>query len=150
MKAQRKITLAVCAVLSVLALAAAGISGCSGCSGCKESKEKTSWFGPSEGTLTVTVYAYCPCAKCNTAKWKGMLATGHKMKRLLAEGKNICAADPAVIPMGAIVTYDGRDYIVADTGSRIKGNTINILFKTHREVNRFGVKKDQQISFRKD
>ncbi len=99
--------------------------------------------------MNVTVYAYCPCAKCNTKKWKGMVSTGQKMKRLLAEGKNICAADPGVIPMGSIVTYNGRDYVVADTGRVIKGNTINILLNTHREVYAFGVKRDQTISWRK-
>ncbi len=78
-----------------------------------------------------------------------MLSTGQKMKKLLAEGKNICAADPGVLPLGSVVTYNGKDYLVADTGRVIKGNTINILLNTHREVNAFGVKKDQMISYRK-
>lgn len=71
------------------------------------------------------------------------------MKKLLAEGKNICAADPDVIPMGSIVTYNGKNYVVADTGRRIKGNTINILLNSHREVYAFGVKENQTISYRK-
>jgi len=78
-----------------------------------------------------------------------MVSTGQTMKKLLAEGKNICAADPDVIPMGSIVTYNGRNYVVADTGRKIKGNTINILLNSHREVYDFGVKKDQMISYRK-
>ena len=119
----------------------------------KDAKDKTlgSDTSPARSgeTLNVTVYAYCPCATCNTRKWKGRVATGQTMKKLLAEGKNICAADPKVIPMGSIVTYNGRDYVVTDTGSRIKGNTINILLNSHREVYAFGVKKDQTISYRK-
>lgn len=132
-------------------LFAAGISGCSGCSGCSKDGKgiKDGFFGKSEGILTVTVYAYCPCARCNTQKWKGRVSTGQRMKKLLAEGKNICAADPTVIPMGSTVTYDGKEYVVADTGSSIKGNTINILLGSHREVYAFGVKKDQTISYKK-
>jgi 3D (Asp-Asp-Asp) domain-containing protein len=153
MKKERKSTLAVCAVLSAFAIITAGISGCSGFfKGCKDAEKKTtgsdSGSTPSSGTLNVTVYAYCPCARCNTKKWKGMVSTGQHMKKLLAEGKNICAADPDVIPMGSIVTYDGRDYVVADRGSNIKGNTINILLGSHKEVYNFGVKRDQSISFR--
>jgi 3D (Asp-Asp-Asp) domain-containing protein len=51
--------------------------------------------------------------------------------------------------MGSVVTYNGRDYVVADTGSGIKGNTINILFNSHKEVYAFGVKKDQTITYKK-
>jgi 3D (Asp-Asp-Asp) domain-containing protein len=54
-----------------------------------------------------------------------------------------------VIPMGSIVTYNGKNYVVADTGRRIKGNTINILLNSHREVYAFGVKENQTISYRK-
>jgi 3D (Asp-Asp-Asp) domain-containing protein len=154
MKRERKTALYVCTVLSAFMLFAAVISGCSGFSGCskkgKDAKDgMLSSLTGSKGTLRVTVYAYCPCARCNTEKWKGRVATGQTMKKLLADGKNICAADPDVIPMGSIVTYNGREYVVTDTGSRIKGNMINILLGSHREVNAFGVKKDQEISYRK-
>jgi 3D (Asp-Asp-Asp) domain-containing protein len=157
---KRKTALPVFAVLSALMIFAAavpgcsrssGFTGCTGGTGCSKEGKKASEsiFSRSGGTLNVTVYAYCPCAKCNTKKWKGMVSTGQKMKKLLAEGKNICAADTSVIPMGSIVTYNGRDYVVADTGRVIKGNTINILLNTHREVYAFGVKRDQTISWRK-
>jgi 3D (Asp-Asp-Asp) domain-containing protein len=154
MKRRRKTTMPVCVVLSAFFLFAAGISGCSGCSGfpgcSKGGKDaKSSIFSRSEGTLNATVYAYCPCSKCNTKKWKGMVSSGQTMKKLLAEGKNICAADPDVIPMGSTVTYNGKKYVVADTGRRIKGNTINILLNSHREVYAFGVKENQTISYRK-
>jgi len=71
------------------------------------------------------------------------------MGKLLARGKGICAADPSVIPMGSIVTYNGKEYVVDDTGSGIKGNTINILLESHKDVYDFGVKKDQTITFKK-
>lgn len=131
-------------------LFAAGFAGCSGCSGCSEKLKnvKDGALGKSEGTLEVTVYAYCPCARCNTAKWKGRVSTGQKMRTLLSQGKNICAADPKVIPMGSTVTYNGKEYVVADTGSSITGNTINILLGSHREVYDFGVKKNQTITYK--
>lgn len=157
MKREHKRALYACALLSAVMLFASGTSGCSGCS--KDGKDakggilgcnaKMPDLVRSGGTLDVTVYAYCPCAKCNTAKWKGRVSSGQRMKKLLAEGKNICAADPSVIPMGSIVTYNGKEYVVADTGRSIKGNMINILLGSHREVNAFGVKKDQTISYRK-
>jgi len=96
-------------------------------------------------TMEVTVTAYCPCAICNTKKWAGMVSTGRKIKDILAEGYNIAAADPAVIPLGTKIVYDGAEYLVADTGSAIKGKRINILKKTHRETRDFGVKRNQTI-----
>lgn len=78
-----------------------------------------------------------------------MVSTGQRMQKLLAEGKNICAVDPKVIPMGATVTYNGKDYIAADTGGTIKGNTINILLGSHKEVYEFGKKENQTITFKK-
>jgi len=151
MKQKRKISLPVFVFLAGFMLFAAGISGCSGCSGCSKDGKglKDMISGKTEGTLTVTVYAYCPCSRCNTKKWKGRVSSGQTMKKLLAQGKGICAADPSVIPMGSIVTYNGKEYVVADTGSGIKGNTINILLGSHREVYDFGVKKDQVITYKK-
>ncbi|MBN1495705.1 MAG: 3D domain-containing protein [Spirochaetes bacterium] len=155
MKRKQKKILHACAVLSVCLLSAVVMTGCSGCSGCskEEKKSEEGILGSLVGsgkTLTVTVYAYCPCARCNTEKWKGMVSTGQTMKQLLDEGRNICAADPNVIPMGSIVTYDGKEYVVADTGSMIKGNTINILLDSHRDVYDFGVKRDQTITYREN
>lgn len=146
MNYHRTLSTAACAFLSALVLVTAGLAGCS-----RGEKDDASGTGsvPSEGTLTVTVYAYCPCARCNTRQWKGMLATGQTMQKLLAEGKNICAVDPKVIPMGATVTYSGKNYIAADTGSNIKGNTINILLGSHKEVYEFGRKENQTITFKK-
>ncbi|MBN2160341.1 MAG: 3D domain-containing protein [Spirochaetes bacterium] len=153
MKKEHQRILLACIVLVAVAIIAAIVYGCSGCSGCSGpfgcSKEGSKIVAPSFSgeSLQVTVYAYCPCAKCNTEKWKGRVATGHMMKELLAEGKNICAADWSVIPLGSIVNYDGKDYVVADVGRKIKGNTINILLDTHKESEDFGIKRDQTITF---
>ncbi len=75
-----------------------------------------------------------------------MVSTGKKMKDYISEGKNICAADPNVIPIGTSIIYNGVNYLVADTGGQIKGNTINILLKSHKEVYDFGIKRNQTIT----
>lgn len=150
MKKEKMMLLTVCAVLCAFALITAGITGCS--KDKKDAKDNkgtvTQVSEDNEGqrTMDVTVYAYCPCGKCNTEKWTGMLSTGKRMKTLLSKGEHICAADPSVIPLGSTVNFKGKDYIVADTGRKIKGNTINILLENHRAVNAFGVKKDQTIT----
>lgn len=96
----------------------------------------------------VTVYAYCPCAKCNTRKWAGMVSTGHTMKYFTDRGKRICAVDPTVIPLWSIVEYDGEAYLAVDVGSSIKGNKIDILLPTHEDTIKFGVEEDQTIIIR--
>ena len=97
------------------------------------------------GTMTVRVLAYCPCVKCNTVKWEGMVATGHAMISFTERGVNICAADPDYIPLGVTIKYDDKEYLVIDVGKDIKGKTINILLPTHKEAQDFGVKEDQVI-----
>lgn len=147
---QRNILIGVIAALCIIIAAVIwGCTKCSGSSGCSKQGSKLMVPSLSGESLQVKVYAYCPCAKCNTEKYKGRVATGYMMKQLLAEGKNICAADPRVIPLGSTVTYDGKDYVVADTGRVIKGNTINILLDTHRESDDFGIKRDQEITFKR-
>lgn len=151
-KEQKRTLIAGAAVAAVVVIAAViyGCFGCSGCSrpaGCSKGGSKLIGTALSGETLQVKVYAYCPCSRCNTEKWQGMVATGRMMKELLAEGKNICAADWRVIPLGSTVTYDGKDYVVTDLGRKIKGNTINILVDTHKESDDFGIKKDQTITF---
>jgi len=108
-------------------------------------KEKKSDKKTGYRTMEVTVTAYCPCTICNTKKWAGMVSTGRKIKDILAEGYNICAADPAVIPLRTKIAYDGLEYLVADTSSAIKGKRINILKKTHSKTTDFGVKRNQTI-----
>ncbi len=151
MKRERRSGLSLSAVIFALVFISAGMYGCKKEEQAAKGKEqpaKVSEEKSGSRTLSVTVYAYCPCGICNTSKWQGRVSTGQKMKSILSDGKNICAADPDVIPLGSTVTYDGKDYIVNDIGSKIKGNTINILLDNHKEVYRFGVKKDQTITIK--
>lgn len=51
----------------------------------------------------------------------------------------VIAVDPKVIPLGTKVTVEGYGtYVAADTGGAIKGNRIDIHFKTVQECVNFG------------
>lgn len=59
------------------------------------------------------------------------------------EGRRVVAVDPDVIPLGstlAVRLADGTEFeaTAQDTGSAIKGNKIDILFKSEDEVVKFG------------
>jgi len=73
-------------------------------------------------------------------------ATAYCLKGRTASGKlvrkGIIAADPRILPLGSNVTilhgpYAG-DYLVADTGGKIKGNRIDIWMASCAEAVRFG------------
>ncbi len=79
----------------------------------------------SRGSFTAT--AYC---------LKGRTAMGHSVR------KGIIAADPRVLKLGSKVrlgagAYSG-EYLVSDTGGRIKGNKIDIWVPNCSEARRFG------------
>ena len=78
--------------------------------------------------------AYCNCDKC-CGKWAGGLTASGTVP---TEGRTI-AADPAVLPMGSVVTIGGHEYTVEDTGSAIKGNRIDIYFDHHEDALEYGV-----------
>jgi 3D (Asp-Asp-Asp) domain-containing protein len=57
--------------------------------------------------------------------------------------RGIVAADPRVLPMGTTVRIDGlgrrsQTYLVADTGSAVKGRRIDIFMPSCRAAKRFG------------
>lgn len=81
--------------------------------------------GVSKGSFTAT--AYC---------LKGRTAMGHGVRR------GIIAADPRVLRLGSKVNlnagaYSGQ-YLVSDTGGRIKGKKIDIWVASCAEARRFG------------
>lgn len=81
--------------------------------------------GVSKGSFTAT--AYC---------LKGRTAMGHGVRR------GIIAADPRVLKLGSRVNlnaggYSGQ-YLVSDTGGRIKGKKIDIWVASCAEARRFG------------
>lgn len=89
------------------------------------SKEAAGAAGVSRGSFTAT--AYC---------LKGRTAMGHGVRR------GIIAADPRVLRLGSRVNlnagaYSGQ-YLVSDTGGRIKGKKIDIWVASCSEARRFG------------
>ena len=89
------------------------------------SKEAAASAGASRGSFTAT--AYC---------LKGRTALGHGVRR------GIIAADPRVLRLGSRVNlnagaYSGQ-YLVSDTGGRIKGRKIDIWVASCSEARRFG------------
>jgi 3D (Asp-Asp-Asp) domain-containing protein len=74
------------------------------------------------------------------------VATAYSLRGRTASGrpvaKGLIAADPRHLPLGSRVrldagTYSG-EYLVADTGSMVRGRRIDIWTPTSREAMRFG------------
>ena len=62
----------------------------------------------------------------------GITRSGVKVRR---DHVSTIAADPKVFPIGTLMYIPGYGYgIVADTGSAIKGNKIDLYFETTRQV----------------
>jgi len=84
-------------------------------------------------TFKVEATAYTP--NCNGCS--GYTATGINVK-----GKNhqsIIAVDPKVIPLGSRVWVEGYgEAIAADTGGAIKGNRIDVLYKSKNQALQWG------------
>ena len=77
------------------------------------------------------------------------VATAYSLRGRTASGrpvaKGIIAADPRHLPLGSRVrleagSYSG-EYLVADTGSLVRGRRIDIWTPTSREAMRFGRRK---------
>lgn len=92
----------------------------------------------------VVASAYCPCDTCCGKHSDGMTATGNDA---MLPG---VAVDPDIIPLGSRMDIPGYNrgvngngswILCDDTGSAIKGNKIDVRFKTHEEALEWGVKK---------
>jgi 3D (Asp-Asp-Asp) domain-containing protein len=74
------------------------------------------------------------------------IATAYNLPGKTASGlrvrEGIIAADPRVLPLGTRVRLDAGpysgEYIVADTGSAVKGRKIDVWVPSYREACRFG------------
>ncbi|MED4850270.1 ubiquitin-like domain-containing protein [Caldifermentibacillus hisashii] len=74
-------------------------------------------------------------ASCNGCS--GKTATGIDLHA--NPGAKIIAVDPSVIPLGTKVYVEGYGYaIAADTGTRIKGNKIDVFFASQSDAYRWG------------
>lgn len=77
---------------------------------------------------------YCACYECSEG-WGRKTHSG-----AYAESNHTVAADLSVLNLGDWITIDGKKYKVEDSGGAVKGDTIDIFFDTHDEVEEFGVR----------
>jgi len=107
-----------------------------------QSRQQTTQEIPSQGNLgekiaVEEVYVVPPRSYVATAySLRGRTASGRQV------AKGLIAADPRHLPLGSRVrlqagTYSG-EYLVADTGSLVRGRRIDIWTPTSREAMRFG------------
>lgn len=99
----------------------------------------------SAGSVLPVTINEAPAASAITPP-QAYVATAYNLPGRTASGmrvaKGIIAADPRVLPLGTRVRleagpYSG-EYIVADTGSAVKGRKIDVWVPTYREACRFG------------
>ena len=102
-------------------------------------------------TRIYRVSAYCQNSCCCPGTADGITANGHRITK--ADYGRICAA-PSSLPFGTVLHIKGlgRNVVVEDRGGAIKdagakvGGTVlqyprlDILCKTHREAQEFGIK----------
>jgi len=83
------------------------------------------------------VTAYCPCAKCCGQFADGFTATGTRADHPLV-------AAPPCIPFGTrmhVPGYAGDEWVhVEDRGGAIQGARLDVLYPTHQEALRWGVR----------
>ena len=84
------------------------------------------------GTMRIT--AYCPCESCS-AQWGRKTYSGETA----TAGRTI-AVDPDVIDIGSKVKIGDHVYVAEDIGGAVVGDTIDIFFDTHEEVEAWGVR----------
>lgn len=83
--------------------------------------------------VRVKATAYCGCDRCT----HGLGVT--KAGTTPVEGFTI-AADPSVFPIGTILMVDGREMMVHDIGSAVRGLHIDVYHEGHRDAVRWGVR----------
>jgi 3D (Asp-Asp-Asp) domain-containing protein len=98
-------------------------------------------YGEPDQVVEVIATAYCACKMCcgksEDNPWYGITATGTRVN----QGRTI-AVDPRLIPLRSKVYIKGMGWYQAeDTGGAIKGKRIDIYFDSHKEAQKFGVKK---------
>jgi len=121
--------------------------------------------GMRKQTVSMEVTAYCACRKC--CEWKRkwgccllptVYATGpNKGKRkqvgITADGsqagKGTIAADTSLYPFGTILYVPGYGWgEVHDRGRAIRGNHIDVFFKSHKRALKWGRQRlDVEVYF---
>lgn len=97
-------------------------------------------------TITMKVTAYSPDARSCGDSADGITATLHSVE---TNDFKLVAADPKLLPYGSMLTIPGYAdngiVPVLDCGGAIKGRHIDLLFPTHEQARKWGVKKIKVI-----
>jgi 3D (Asp-Asp-Asp) domain-containing protein len=92
-------------------------------------------------TVTMRVTAYSPDERSCGKSADNITASGYSV---WTNGGRLVAADTNVLPLGSLVAipgYDGGSVVpVLDRGGAIKGNRLDVLFPTHEQARRWGVR----------
>jgi len=93
-------------------------------------------------TIEMVVTAYSPDWRSCGGSADGITATLHHVS---TNGTKLVAADPRLLAYGSLLTIPGYDagqvVPVLDCGGAIKGNRLDVLFPTHEEARKWGVRK---------
>lgn len=93
-------------------------------------------------TIEMVVTAYSPDWRSCGESADGITATLHHVS---TNGAKLVAADPKLLAYGSLLTIPGYDagkvVPVLDCGGAIKGNRLDVLFPTHEEARKWGVRK---------
>lgn len=92
--------------------------------------------------IWMTVTAYSPDERSCGPFADGKTATLHSV---WTNAFKLVAADPKLLPYGSMLTVPGYDadriVPVLDCGGKIKGRRLDVLFPTHEEARKWGVRK---------
>lgn len=107
--------------------------------------DEVRWFDGrrvrASGTITLRVTAYSPDERSCGIFADGQTATLHSV---WTNGFQLVAADTSILPFGTLLTVpgyaDGKIVPVLDRGGAIKGHRLDVLFPTHREAMKWGVR----------
>lgn len=92
-------------------------------------------------TIQMVVTAYSPDERSCGDSADGITATLHSVS---TNGTRLVASDPRLLPYGSLVTVPGYDdnliVPVLDTGGAIRGRRLDVLYATHEEALRWGIK----------
>ncbi|GEM_PF-2990938 len=97
-------------------------------------------------TIKMRVTAYSPDEQSCAGSADGITSSIHNV---FTNGMRLVAADSRVLPLGSIISvpgYDqGRVVPVLDRGGAIKGRRLDVLYATHEQALKWGV-KDLEIT----
>lgn len=106
----------------------------------------TRWFNarpvrPAR-TMWMTVTAYSPDERSCGDSADGITSSIHNV---YTNAMKLVAADSRILPLGSMISVpgydDGRIVPVLDRGGAIKGHRLDVLFPTHEQARKWGVRR---------